>query len=185
MSCRIVLSLMAFVGAMSAMALTYARTVAQVEIIEHGLYTAEITSTERMPNGVERNLLRNICHVVTTDKVPARLNVMFGFRFRTHGTPAGEVVELTRVTRYPVPMKPSPALGAVREYGHDILVQLGTVSYIGYGFDHDWELQTGPWTLEIWQGRRKLAEKIFEVVDRGERPAPPADDSNCFQLSSF
>ena len=39
-----------------------------VSIIEHGLYTAEITATERMPNGVERNLLRNICHVVTTDK---------------------------------------------------------------------------------------------------------------------
>jgi len=156
-----------------------------VSIIEHGLYTAEITATERMPNGVERNLLRNICHVVTTDKVPARLNVMFGFRFRTEGTPTGEVVELTRVTRYPVSVKPSPALGAVREYGHDILVQIGRVSYIGYGFDHDWELQTGPWTLELWQGRRKLAEKTFEVVDRGERPAPPADDSNCFQLSSF
>ena len=156
-----------------------------VSIIEHGLYTAEITATERMPNGVERNLLRNICHVVTTDKVPARLNVMFGFRFRTEGTPTGEVVELTRVTRYPVSVKPPAALGAVREYGHDILVQIGRVSYIGYGFDHDWELQTGRWTLELWQGRRKLAEKTFEVVDRGDRPAPPADDSNCFQLSSF
>ena len=27
-----------------------------VSVIEHGLYTAEITATERMPNGVEGNL---------------------------------------------------------------------------------------------------------------------------------
>ena len=78
-----------------------------VSIVEHGLYTAEVTATERMPNGVDRNLLRNICHVVTTDKVPARMNVMFGFRFRTDGTPSGEVVELTRITRFPVTLTPT------------------------------------------------------------------------------
>ena len=33
----------------------------------------------------------------------------------------------------------------------------------GYGFDEPWEVVPGTWTLEIWQGDRKLLEKSFEI----------------------
>lgn len=162
-----------------------AQEVTAITVVEHGLYTAEITSTTTLPNGIGQSSLRNICHVATTRSVPALMNVMFGFRFRVEGEPQGAVADLRRVTRYPVPLKPIPSRPPVLEYDFPINVRIGSVSYIGYGFDHAWELQTGSWTLELWQGRRKLVEQVFEVVERGQRPPPASSDSNCFQLSSL
>jgi len=178
--------LTAIAFALCAVVPATAQEVTGVTVVEHGLYTAEVVSSEVLPNGIGRATLRNICHVVTTRSVPALMNVMFGFRFIVEGAPQGEVIELRRVTRYPVPMKPLPSRPPVLEYDHTFGARIGVLSYIGYGFDHAWELQTGPWTLELWYGQRKLAEQVFEIVERGERPAPPTtSDSNCFQLSSL
>jgi hypothetical protein len=86
-------------------------------------------------------------------------------------------------------VKPAGTNRIATTFDHDIAVQIGSVSYIGYGFDHDWELVPGPWVLELWYGSRKLATHTFNVVDRGERPPPAAprssSDSNCFQMSSL
>ena len=41
---------------------------------------------------------------------------------------------------------------------------VGALTYRGYGLDYDWEVETGPWTMEIWHDGRKLAEKTFMVT---------------------
>ncbi len=112
-----------------------------------------------------------------------RRGVQFGFRYRLDGVPAGAVVELTRVTRFPVALKPPGGPQALSVTQHQVQMKIGATSYIGYGFDHDWELVRGPWTLELWRANQLLARQRFEIGD-GEPPAErPRSSENCFQLS--
>lgn len=139
-----------------------------------------------MPNGIERNNLRNICHISTTTKIPARMGVMFGFRFQVEGTPEGAGAMLMRVTRYPKAVQPIASRPPVTFYAHDIVVGIGTVSHIGYGFDYEWELIPGLWVLELWQGRNQLAVQEFMVEPSDGPPLPRSNnDSNCFRFSSL
>jgi hypothetical protein len=156
-----------------------------VTIFEHGIYTAEIVRTEKLPNGFNSNIVDKLCHVMTTGSVPARMGLQFGFRFRVEGAPAGATVELRRVTRFPSPVKPPGNPVAQPQSEQTLRVRVGSNSYVGYGFDHDWELVHGPWLLEIWQGQRPLARQRFDIGGDGERPAErPRSNDNCFELSA-
>ena len=156
-------------------------------IIEHGIYTAETVRTEKLPNGFSSNIVRNICHVATTEDIPAKLGVQFGYRYRLDGPQENAAVILTRVTRFPAPMKPPGGAAAQSVSEHNIQMRVGTVSYVGFGFDHDWEMMRGRWALELWQGRKMLARQAFDIGD-GELPADRPRQrgqtgDNCFELS--
>ena len=157
---------------------------ARVTIVEYGLYTADTVRIEHMSNGFDTNVVRNICHVATTADVPARLGVQFGFRFRVEGMPSGAAVQLRRVTRFPTPRKPPDAPAPVSTSEEMFTVQSGSISYVGFGFDHTWEVAAGPWALELWQADRLLAQKKFDIGN-----AIPEEESrskdNCFQVSSL
>ena len=40
---------------------------------------------------------------------------------------------------------------------------IGETVYLGYGFEHAWEIVPGTWTYQIWHDGRKLAERSFTV----------------------
>ncbi len=154
-----------------------------VAIIDHGIYRAETVRTERLANGFNSNIVKNICHVATTEAIPARMGVQFGFRYRLDGAPTGGVVTLTRVTRFPQPVKPSGGSVAQSLSDRDVPMRIGTESYIGYGFDHAWELVSGRWAIELWYEKKMLAQQLFQIGD-GEMPdGKPQSGENCFELS--
>src|SRR5689334_9383763 len=130
-----------------------------VAILDHGIYTAETVWTERMANGFNSNIVRNICHVATTEAIPVRMGVQFGFRYRLDGAPPGGIVTLTRVTRFPAPVKPSGGLMAQSLSDRSVPMRIGTESYVGYGFDHEWELVSGRWAIELWHDKKMLAQQ--------------------------
>ena len=45
----------------------------------------------------------------------------------------------------------------------DFTTAIGSVHWRGYGFDQRWEIVPGVWTIEIWQGDRKLLEHSFTI----------------------
>jgi hypothetical protein len=157
---------------------------AKVTVIEHGLYTADVAGEQRDSSGVVTNLLENLCHVATTETVPLRPGVHFGFRYRVDGPTEGELVDLTLAVTFPKALKP-PSGPAVRRHERNALLAVGAVSYTGYSFDQDWEFVPGRWTLEVLERDRKLAGVSFTVVDRdGPAPASPGT-SSCFKISSL
>lgn len=156
----------------------------RVNVFEHGIYTAETVRTEKLPNGFDSNIVQNICHVMTTEAVPAKMGLQFGMRYRVEGQPVGAPVVLTRITRFPVPLKPpgGPSAQSASEYATRIAI--GATSYAGYGFDHDWELVPGPWIMELWWNSRMLAQQRFEIGTGALPKDGPRSNENCFQLSS-
>ena len=74
-------------------------------------------------------------------------------------------VKLVSVTQYPAPGLKNPKSDSNQTRGeHSLFATIGQINYRGYVFEHDWEMVPGAWTLELWDGKRKLASQTFDVV---------------------
>ncbi len=157
----------------------------RVTIVEHGLYTLDVMSEKRSPDGIVDTTVENLCHYSTTTTVPLKAGVHFGFRYRVDGLAAGEAVDLVKIVQLPMIVKPPGAPQPLSTIRRPMLVAAGQAHYVGYGLDLDWELMPGHWSLSIHQSDRKLAEMGFDVVAGAEAPAPSTQETTCFKLSSL
>jgi len=157
----------------------------RVTIVEHGLYTADVKSEKRSPDGIIDTEIVNLCHYATTTTVPLKTGMHFGFRYRVDGLAAGEGVDLAKMIRFPMIAKPPGAPKPLSTIWRPMVAQAGQLHYIGYGLDLDWELMPGRWSLSIHQSERKLAEMGFDVIAGADAPAASTSESTCFKLSSL
>jgi hypothetical protein len=100
-----------------------------------------------------------------SDQIPAILDTRFGFGFTLSGSPVGALVNVHVVRNFPAVGAVSGKTGEhhVREEG-DLTLRIGQKDlFIGYLFDHQYELVPGIWSFEVWQDSRKLLEKSFSV----------------------
>jgi hypothetical protein len=140
----------------------------RIEILESGIYSG--INREAVPEagvaGGQRVKSANLKLESNTDRVPARVGTMFGFRYQIFGQPLGEPVPLKFVTRFPRPgvQVPGSREQPVTTNEYTLPRTIGDVFYRGYGFDEAWELVPGVWTFEIWSGDDKLVEKTFTVT---------------------
>ena len=107
--------------------------------------------------------------------VSARIGIGFGVRFRSFGENDGASAPLRSVWRIPAPGIHNPNTGnTYRQSVADFTTTIGDTQWRGYGFDDPWEVVPGVWTIEIWQGERKLLEQSFTVTtaEGGGDPAP-------------
>lgn len=99
-----------------------------------------------------------------TDTVCARLGVTFGFDYVLLGSPAGALVRLEAVTRFP-PQGMTNAEGrhfAKNEY--EAVVPVGGAGTRTFTFEEPWEMVPGTWVFEYHFNGRKIGEKAFEVA---------------------
>ena len=138
----------------------------RIELLQFGLYKAERTSDTAAP-GTPAGQVHTITSVTFTDatpRIPARLGTRFGIQFRVVGTPADQNVTLREIWRLPAPGLRNPTSGNIyRESVVEFTMPLGATRVRGYGFDHDWEVVPGDWTIEIWDGQRRLLAYTFNV----------------------
>jgi len=144
-----------------------AQQVERVEIVEWGIYRTDNIGTYANPDSPSGTsyLAANIRLQQTTTVIPALVGLTLGFRYEVVGRPPGEKLTLKYVIRFPLQGLTNPDSAKtffIMETGS--LTFVGGIKFEGYTFEHDWEVETGPWTLEIWHGGRKLAEKTFMVT---------------------
>jgi hypothetical protein len=141
--------------------------VERADIIEAGIYRAETLAIEQAPGTAtrQRNILSDTRLLEPTTRIEAKLGVHFGIRYRLVGRPSNATVKLTSVTLYPTPGLKNPKATSHQTRGeHPLFATIGQINYRGYVFEHDWELVPGMWTFELWDGQRKLASQVFDVV---------------------
>lgn len=108
-----------------------------------------------------------------SDRIEARLCRSFGMRVRIvpgPGEPEPRAVAV-RVL-HPVFTGPGGATGAEDDFASAVVFGQ---TYVGFTFEHDWELRPGPWTIAVSAGGAPVAVKRFEVVP----PPPGAPASDC------
>jgi hypothetical protein len=144
-----------------------AQQVDRVEIVQWGIYRTDRlgdVDNPRSPTGTSY-IAANIRLQSATTTIPALVGLTLGFYYKAIGAPPGARVVLKYVIRFPRQGLTNPATGRtfrVAEFESSTVV--GGLRFEGYTFDYDWEVETGPWTLEIWHGDRRLAEKTFIVT---------------------
>jgi hypothetical protein len=139
----------------------------RIDVVEYGIYQTEATKRTDTPStaGGYVKSLTNIRNSEVTRTIPARPGVRFGFRYNVIGAPNGVQIPITVVDKFPEQglRKPGSTETFYREE-YVVTKTIGKESYTDYGFDHDWELVPGSWTIELWYQGRKLAEQSFTVV---------------------
>ncbi len=109
-----------------------AQEVSGIAILERGIYTLEVTKTERTPSGIDQGTVTNICRVANTATVPATQGIQFGLRYRVDGPTPDEAVPITKVVHFPGEVTPPGGQRALSAYETTTLVRTGQVSYWGY-----------------------------------------------------
>lgn len=138
----------------------------RIELLDVGLYRAERAGHMGVPGSVAGsiNRLTSVTFYERTTRVPAAVGVRFGLIFDLIGAPSGAVVPLRAIWRFPAPGLRDPRSGKVyTESVEDFPSPIGEPRQRGYGFDNDWELVPGEWTLEILHGQRRLLSQTFTV----------------------
>ena len=158
-----------------------ARDEVGVEILQYGIFRADIVGKEADVSGISHNVVDNICHLATTRDVPLKVGVHFGMRYKVTGPVAGQRVLVKKVMRYPGIMTP-PAARPASQVSNFVELPVGATSYADYTLEQPWELVPGTWTFQFFDRDRKLAELSFTVTDGAT--VSEAADPTCFQLSS-
>jgi hypothetical protein len=141
--------------------------VTRVDVLDRGIY--EIVPGEQTPDpdtptgtitAVDTQKL-----LQSTDTVVGKLGVEFGLRYVVIGSPEGGEVTVDLVYIYPSPGLKDPAEAEpALETRFSRTKKIGETTYIGYGFENDWEIVPGEWRFEIWHDGKKLAEESFTVT---------------------
>jgi hypothetical protein len=141
----------------------------QLEMLDAGFYdAAKATVTGATPSvGTVTGTVRELRDVRLSPEPPAastRVGIGFGVRFRSFGARDEERAILRSVWTIPSPGIVNPKNGnSYLQSAADFATTIGTDHLRGYTFEEPWEVVPGTWTLEIWQGDRKLLQKSFEI----------------------
>ena len=161
---RTLLSLLLLVGISSTAS---AQTIQRIDVTEVGIFRTETTAVEAAPGTatgrVQKVINRKLVRATTT--IPARLGVNFGIQYDIVGR-AGASATLKVVWLIPQPGIRNPKTGntTVRDVFDRSSIVGSTNNFSGFSFTHAWEIVTGTWAVEIWDGNRKLASQSFNVV---------------------
>jgi hypothetical protein len=168
-----------------------AQVIQSIEITEYGIYATDTANSSAAPGTASGKIdqVSNIKLVQSTTTVPARLGIEFGFRYKIIGQPAAAPtpqaattilgmqfgtqqpaaqpsagVNLKYVTHIPKPGMRNPETGNVTLT--NVFYQdhkPGEELYRLYRLTERWEIVPGVWTLEVWDGERKLLSQDFLV----------------------
>jgi hypothetical protein len=144
-----------------------AQAVERVEIVDFGIYTIGQKMKSTAALNTAAGVVNGVSHIKlaeATTTVPGRLGVHFGFRYKIIG-PTNGTAKLRIVTLIPEPGIRNPNTDRTTVRNDYVETRpIDSLQYAGYTFDNPWEIVFGTWTKEIWDGDRKLASKVFDVV---------------------
>jgi hypothetical protein len=107
-----------------------------------------------------------ISDVRLTDVVKAKIGTKFGIVFEVTSLESRQAV-IEAILIHPPIIHPTDGMRTKEsaEMGPFDVVNGRVQSSYGFGFDHEYEMVPGAWTIEIWVQGAKILEKRFSVVN--------------------
>ena len=146
-----------------------AQHVEAIDVLWSGTYDVGETKEIEDPSSPmgRRFIAGGIEPLLEAHRIPATLGTRFGVGFVPRGEPQGARAPVHALWRFPDRGLHNPETRATT-FEWKIALESCTIGrspycLIGYPLRHPWELVPGRWTLEIWSGARKLAERSFEL----------------------
>ena len=139
-----------------------------IEVSGYGIFAADITTCNPNKLGIQYCDMANVRLATRTATIPAQKGVTFGLTFQAAGMPDGATVTLRKVWIYPPDGLDTPASAQpVRRLQDNVSVVIGRTGMEVYNLTDVWELAAGDWTLELWDGDRRLVSQHFTLVKAG------------------
>jgi len=138
----------------------------RIVIVESGLLEARKIDQVATPGTASghTSVLDSVVFYESSRRVPARVGVQFGVRYRIAGAPAGQEATIRTKWLIPAPGMRNPLTGVITRIDEaDETVTVGTDRLAGYKFGQAWEVVPGQWTLELWSDGRQLGSVTFTV----------------------
>ena len=153
------------VGAAICITSVHARNITGAQIVEFGVFR-KIASEGYLsaPNSAEGkvNAVMEAQLTQSTSEIRPSVGVSFGIRFKLVGTPENQMVKCS--FRWLHPKITDPATKQVSDKDEwEGEPRIGHARYVGYTFDHEWELMPGAWTIQVLYDGKVVAEKTFKV----------------------
>jgi hypothetical protein len=141
-----------------------ATTVSNFEVVEYGLVTAKEKKWKKTEdeNFGRTHIIKNINIEEQTINVPAKIGTRFGMRYLVQGEPKGRSITVQYVGLHPELSNPRTGK-TFSSYKYEKKVKIGETNYMGFTFDHDWELKEGKWTLQVLYQDKIMAEQTFII----------------------
>ncbi len=139
-------------------------SVDDIFITDFGIYTPQRDEGVTLPKGVPRYTVDDVQLVVETNTIPAKLGTKFGFRYRIVGNSWDAPVAIKVVTLYPPAGAVSPKLGLIHSASILKTAHIGASNAIAYSADEPWEMVPGVWTIQLWVGSKRFAERTFIMI---------------------
>ena len=143
--------------------------VARVEIVKAGIMRADTKPKpiidKSISTGTRVDYPDDPRVVAKTKDIAINGKTIFGIEAKLSGTPPGTQAQIKVVWLYPEPgiKAPGAATGKLRdEYATS--QDLGTTSSYYWTADEGYTHVPGKWTIELWQGDRRLARQDFTML---------------------
>ena len=132
-----------------------------VEVVYAGVVRKEVVAQEGWDTLEDSSrYLRTRKFVEEKDTAPGTLGTAFGFVFTVKGNNP-----LSLTARY---FHPPMANALTREittmHEAPLSVRAGEIEMVSWVFTREWEIAPGAWTLQLWDGGKKLGERKFTVT---------------------
>ena len=164
---RFLISLLALVLGLGA---AQAQTINRLEITDFGTYKVEPGNKRKNAEGLKTTVTPGVEHLETTTTIPARIGISFGVRYKIVGEPDNAEVTLRKIISFPPPgLQPSRGK-IVPQSESKVETTIGETVADLYTLEDSFELVPGVWTVELWDGERKLLTQSFTL----EKPAEAA-----------
>jgi Domain of unknown function (DUF3859) len=149
----------------TATAQTRAPQVDGIDVVRFGVYADTLVERKQNVDSATGhiNIVTDVKLLEATDILCARLGVTFGLEFAVTGAPAGSVVALDWITRFPPQGMRTPTRGLIHDSRYATTAAIGITTYRSYAFEEPWEIVPGLWTLEFHHAGRKIGEKSFTI----------------------
>jgi hypothetical protein len=162
---KLLVTLLVGLALFSSPMMLQAAEIEGAEILKFGIYKTEILRKEAASGaaGGTKGVVKNQKLVEPTTRIPAHKGVEFGFEYDIKGQSAGDAVEVTNKYLHPPVTNPQTKKSFTSQTTNG-KQKIGRTAYIGYEFEHDWEVVSGTWTLQVFCQGKKIAEKSFQVI---------------------
>ncbi|GEM_PF-2730912 len=134
-----------------------------IEVVYAGVVRKEVIAQEGGYTLADNNrYLRTRKFVEEKDIVPGTLGTAFGFVFTVNGN---DPFSLTaRYLHPPMANALTREITTTHEMPLSVRPKEGESEVVSWVFTKEWEIAPGAWTLQLWDGDKKLAERKFTVT---------------------
>jgi hypothetical protein len=150
-----------FVAVLLASAVLLSAQVTNAKVTEYGIYSAKILKAADKTGAItgSHDVIGDVEFIQNTDRIPAKLDTRFGFRYVIEGSGEKNVILKKKVIHPPITEKNK----TTTSHEYDLDYAMGSESITGFRFGAENLMVAGEWIFQLYYQDKLVLERKFTV----------------------